>query len=148
MLRSTSEKNLSKIWHSKTDTWKAFRMAFTPYCVVCLGPLLNTPVASPSVFVPKNIHWRVNKKMFISLIVSFNCLSVVHSNFRLIVYNLMTMCCAYQMQILQSLQAAFHLKENVIWKGELWFKSRGQFWQLMSWWKWTEMSSWGTLFFF
>lgn len=53
--------------------------------------------------------------------VYFNCFSVVHSNFRLIVYNLMTVCCVYQMQILQRLQEAFHLNENAIWKGDTWF---------------------------
>jgi len=100
------------------------------HIVVCLGPLFNRPVASPSVFqkifteeIPKNFY----------LIVCFNRLSVVHSNFRLITYNLMTMCCVYQMQILQRLQAAFRLNESAVWKGEMQFKSRGQFWQLMSW---------------
>lgn len=62
--------------------------------------------------------------IFLSLIVYFNCLSVAHANFRLIVYNLMTMCCVYKMQILQSPQAAFHLNENATWKGEIWFKSK------------------------
>lgn len=50
------------------------------------------------------------------------------------------------MQILQRLREAFHFNENAIWKGDMWFYSRGQFWQLMSWCKWKEISSWGTFF--
>lgn len=137
MLKSTSEKNFSKIWHGRT--------------AVCLESFQNDRRSTLPCSRPVTSHWCLLQKgfteeirIFLSLIVYFNCLSVAYANFRLIEYNLMTMCCVYEMQILRSPQAAFHLNENATWQGETWFKSRGQFWQLMS---WCKLSCWGIFCF-
>lgn len=128
-------------------TWKAFRMTDIRCIMWCtLGLSWVDLLQASQCLFQKIFSEELPIFFFTSLVACFNCLSVVHSNFRLIVYNLMTMCCVYQMQIVQSLQEAFHLNESACGRKEMWFENRGQFWQLMTWCKWTGMSCW--LFFF